>query len=698
MKRFLTMLLALAMALSLGLPALADTEQEAELTAITQRVVDALDVADDYTDFYSSCNDGLRPGWYLSWTKDDGSLSVECTADGKITGVYRWSYTESYDRFYGYDAAFPALSEADARREAVAWLGRLMGENERARIDDTSVPLRSNGEYSFSGRVLLNGLESPITFSIRIGADGLSQYWRSDAYSGYVGEVPPARAGVRREQAAPLLEKAVALELYYVSDGDEARLRYVPVGPYTAVDAQTGEAVDMDELYASFGSSYAEPEAPMAAEMSMAAADTGMGRGLTAVELSSIENYADAMPQDELDAALRALGDLGLADFELTRCSYSMDSDGGITASLRYSCEMTADNLFGFSMDAFWDYLDWGETPTANKFVTVDAKTGELISVYTSYSLWERDAAASADVRTADGFIAAVAPEKAAESALCTLKGYNESADGFTYARMNDGYFFPENYLYVGVNPATGAVDEYYTVWDKDVRFAPSEDVLDEAAARRVYIGALAVTLGYVAWPEAIDYDDPILYRYAEWGYSYVESLRLAYYYGGKDEVSGVDALTGAPVRRAADGGFVYGDLDGVPERELVEALAEAGVGFPGGMFRAEAPLTVRDAARLLLSSAGCRTDDWDDETLKSEAVWQGFLDASDWEPEREVTQGELVRMIVSASRYGDAAALDGVGYDTVAKALGMLGEAYDPAAVCTRAGAAVLLYRFMTR
>lgn len=696
MKRFITILLTLATALTLGLPALADTDREAALTAVTETVVATLDVADDYTDFYGSYNDGLQPGWYLSWSKDDGSLSVECTEDGRITEVYRWSYTDAGDRFYGYDAAFPAQTEAAARREAESWLRRLMGENERARIDETNVPLTAGGEYSFSGRILINNLESPIAFSIRIGADGLSQYTRSDAYSGYVGEIPPARNNVRRGQAAPLLAEAAALELYYVTDGDEARLRYVPVGPYTVVDALTGEAVDMDALYASFGVSYNEPEAP-AAEASMATADAGNGRSLTAVELSSIENYADALTEEALDGSIRSVGDLGLADFALTRCSYAMDADGEITASLRYTCEMTADNLFGYSMDEFWQSLDWGETPTVQKYVTVNAKTGALISVSTSYSLWEQENVRPADEDVASRFLAAVAPEMAAESALCALQGYGESFDSFTFARTHDGWFFPENYLYVRMNAVTGTVDEYRYEWDEDVVFAPSDGIIDEAAAKKAYTDALTVALGYVAWPEAVDYSDPILYRYADWGYTFVESLRLAYYYGGTDAVSGVDALTGEPIRQSTDGGYVYSDLDGVPERAVIEALGAAGVGFAGGAFHPDAPLTMGDAVRLLLASAGYRADEWDVEDLKSEAVWQGFVTAADWEPEREITQEAFIRMIVSASRYGDAARLEGVGFETVAQALGLI-DGPMPTEACTRADAASLLYAFMTR
>ena len=695
MKRFISVIIGLAMTIMMTVPALADREDE--LTAVTEKVVDALDVAEDYTDFSGSYSDGLRPHWYLYWTKDGEDLSVTCTPDGDVTELYFWRDGGSYDRFYGYDAAFPKLTETAARRQAEKWLGRLTGEKESARIDDTSATLSLNGSYTFYGRILMNGLESPVSFSVCIGDEGLESYYRSDSFKGYVGELPGSKAGVEKADAAPLLKDAVETELYYVSDGGEARLRYIPVGPYTVVDAQSGEAVDMDALYASFGGAYYGPEAPAAAEMSMDEADNGMGRALTETELSSIANYADAGSETELDSVLRSIDDLGLGDFTLKSCSYSMGTDGDITASLRYTCEMTADNLFGYSRENFLELLDWGETPTVTKYITMDAKTGELYSVSTSYPLWETDDTQPPEQAAADRFIEAVAPGMAAASALCTLRGYNEGDAGFTYARTHEGFFYPDNYLYVSINAAAGTVDEYHTVWDEDILFASPKGIISEAEAVDAYTNALTVSLGYVAWPVGIDYDDPVLSAYADWGYNYAETLILAYCYSGADKVSGVDALTGEPVRQDPGGGYLYDDLDGVPEKEAIEMLAAAGIGFSGSSFLPGKKLTMEDAARLLLSSAGCRTDDWDDETLRSEAVREGFITAEDWEPEKILSQSEFVGMILGASRYGDAARLPGVGIGLVSRALGMSDGTLSDAD-CTRAEAARSLYMFMTR
>ncbi len=712
MKRFLSFLLSVMMLLGLAVPALAAVPADDQaaldqaLSDITLQVKKTLDVDDGYTDFYGDYNDGLRPSWRLNWSDDARSLSVEVSPDGTVLDVYRRIDGDSADRFYGFDPAFPPLTLAEAEEQAADWLTRLMGPGETGRIDDVRTYLGANGYYRFSGTVELNGLPSPISFSMEIDGNGLSSYYRSDNYNGYVGDIPSNTPVISMEVGEKSLFKTVSMEIYYISDREgNARLRYVPVGPYTVVDAATGEAVDMDALYASFG--YGSGQGTNYAVTMESAADAGgvdaPAAALTEVELSSIASYAGVLDQTAIDAALRAMDALGLDDFTVQRCSYAMDEQtGDVTASLRYTAEMKSDELYGYSREEFDQYQTWGDSLTIYKYITIDAKTGEIMDVSTSYPLWERDEAGDlsdgALQRAAEDFLVQAAPDIFAETAKCTLTGYDEDG-GLTYARTHDGYFFPENYLYVEINPAAGTVDSFHCVWDEDVTFAPSAGIVDKDAAWAAYAGALEVELGYVAWPVDIEEDPDLYARYLEWGYTFVETLRLGYYYGGTEEVEGVDALTGEAVMEAdGNGTYVYTDLAGVAEGEMIETLGLAGIGFDGGLFRPRETLTQRDALTLLVQAAGRRTGDWDDETLQSEAVSQGFIRTEDWSPEAVVTRMEMARMLIGASRYGDAAALlgDDGGYGAIARALGL--DVTAPDTPLTRAEGAEMLYIFMSR
>lgn len=711
MKRVLSLAAVICLLAALFVPAQAATEiktqdLESALTAIAAEVKQTLEIGDDYTDFSGSYNDGLRPGWYMYWTKDDGELSVTCDENGVITEVYRWTSNSTRSGFYGFDAHFPAISRSDALEEAEYWLKKLMGENERARIDSVSVSLTEDGEYRFGGVIRLRGLDSPISFSMSIDATGLVSYDRSDSYVGYVGEIPETKTGTDKKTASASLMDAVRMELYYVADeGGQARLRYTPVGPFTVVDAQSGETVDMEALYAGIGGSYDVYAARSMVTEDAVAAEAGAANGyaLTEVELSAIANYADVLSQEELDAALRALPGLNLDGFELTRCSFSMDGDE-ITASIRYTAEMTTERRFGFAKETIEEYSEWNDTLTVRKNITVDAKTGRLLSLSTSYPIWDDTRQPVEDAETAERFLTACTPEKWAESALCTLQGVS-SGDGLTFARVHDGYFFPQNYLYLEIS-TEGDVEEFRCEWDEDVTFASSKGIADEAEAIAAYVDALDVTLGYTAWPEYVDESDPVLARYSEWGYTYVESLRLAYYYNGLADIDGVDALTGEVISASEDGEYTYDDLSGTEKQSVIEALAEAGIGFDGGHFKPEQRITQKEALTLLLQAEGYNVTGWDEERIRSQSVWMGFVEDSDWTPDAEVTGGEMLRLILQASAYRPAAELSGVwaeeygdsGYTAIAAALGMLPDDWNGTDACTRAEAAVLLYGFMMR
>lgn len=724
MKRFLALLLTLCLGMGFAVPAMAMTapDMEAELAAVTAQVKETLQVDDDYTEFYGDHYDDLALTWSLNWSDEDRSLSVTCDENGKVLDVYAYWDETSGDRFMGFDPAFPALDRAKARAQAEAWMTRLLGEGETARIDSESVSLEADGDYTFRGTVLLNGVESPITFHLRIDRNGLRSYNRSDGYSPYVGEIPAPVPEVSQLAAAVSLGSALELELFYVKDeaADVASLRYVPVGAYTVVDAAGGDVVDMDALYASFeehGNGMAMEA--MAAEAPAAAAGAARDAGLTAVELDSISNYGDVLGQDGLDLLLRGISQLGVTEaFALDRCSYAMDGEtGDVTASLRYTAAMTDKELYGFTRESYEQALEWGDSLTIYKYITVDAKTGRILSVSTNYPLWEQadkgGKTENALKKNAEAFLEECAEDRFDDTALCTLKGCSHP-DGLVYARMENGYFYPENYLYLEMNPSTGTVDGYRSVWDEDVTFGTAWGIVSPADAAAAYADALEVTLGYVAWPEEIREDDAELLRYREWGYTWVESLRLGYYYSGLNAVSGVDALTGDALvdTFGETGTYTYTDLTLTDAREEIEALGQAGIGFAGGKFQPSAILTQRDAVTLLLQAAGYDPTNWDEETLRNEAVWQGFVTEEAWNPGATMSRMDFLKMLLGASRYGDAAELTGVwsttftdvseadaGYAAMAQALGIVsGEELNPLSVCLRGDAAELLYGFMNR
>lgn len=684
------------------------TGLEAELTDIILQVKTTLEVDNNYADLSSDYYDGVTPRWRFTWSDDDREMTAEVRQDGTILSAYYWELSEGDDYFYGFDPVFPPLTPDEAQEQAQEWCSRLFTGEESGRVDAVRTVLGEDGCYRYMGTVEKNGLPSPVTFTLIINGGGLSSFSRSDSYEGFVGETPAAAATVKDTDAAAALADAIQMELYYVSDGEGgADLRYVPVGSYAVVDARNGETVDMDALYASVGGA-GMTNGAYPREMAAADAMAESGAVITEVEQQSIGQYGDVLDGSVLDQKLRELTALGLDMFQLQRCSYAMDRDGEtITASMRYVSTMTADQLYGYTLDSFQEMEAVGGDLTIYKNITADAKTGALLSVYTSYPLWERDEAVTMTdtvrTRAAENFIGLAAPELAAEAALCTLAGFGEG-EAVTFARTHEGYFFPENSVTVAFNPGSGTVDSYRVDWDDDVKFGPADEVIAPEEAESAYADALDVTLGYVAWPLDITLEENAAYAdLLAQGYTYVEELRLAWYYEGKDAVSGVDALTGEALRTetAGETDYTYDDLDGTARAEQIEALARAGIGFAGGKFEPDAELTYRDAVTLLLLAGGMSPDPDDGDALRDMAVRQGFVSAEEeFDPDGTLTRSGFIKMLLRASRYGDAAELLSVegdrGYSVIALALGM--DMSEPGETATRADAAGMLYTFMAR
>ena len=135
-------------------------------------------------------------------------------------------------------------------------------------------------------------------------------------------------------------------------------------------DGKTGELIDLTELEARMrqgcraaGGDNGAPAPTAKAEL---AADEA---GLTRVELEGVQQLEGVLSKEELDKALRAESAYGLRGYALTGTSYESEAGtdgraGRVLCTLRYA------------------RTDGGERLARN--ITVDAKTGEPVSVWSS--------------------------------------------------------------------------------------------------------------------------------------------------------------------------------------------------------------------------------------------------------------------------------------------------------------------------
>ncbi len=696
---------------------------DARLAAVTEKVKAALGLdTTAYDEFHGDLDEAeLAPSWQLEWNGRDGSVSVSATEDGKILR-YRASDNEA-SPYYTNDRAptFPKGDRQKARAAATAFVEKLLGPRETVTLKDRGGDELSATSYRFYGEVLIDGLSAGLDCSVNVRCqdNAVLYFYRESLEGSTIGEIPSAEAKLSATEAGKSLRGTLKLKLEYrlaEEEGTRAVLRYLPeVGDDYYVDAQSGELVDLDELYRAVdedGGTVTNFKEEAAAEAPAAdTASSGDGSSLTDAEQLGAAELEGVLSKEALDEKARAIEALGLNAYTLSTVKYaaSREEKGKVVATLRYGRQV--------------DSNAWRRT------VTLDAKTGALESVYSSAWASEegmaRPVRAEAARKNAEAFLQAQCPGLFAKSELYTsedaLKGNYEISHSFQYVQKENGYFFPENQIWVSVDATDGSISSYQRDFNEAVTFDTPDGILTMDQALDAWLGTYEVALRYVQVPQAVDYSQPEYEPLAAFGVKYLHKLVLGYELTREDEVSAIDAKSGEAVRPVGfrgDGTLRYSDIAGHWAEAKLTELARYGVGFDGGTFQPNAALTQRAMLALLLSCDGYRFSpdkDEDDDALYQEAYQRGILTAGERNADAVLTRADAVRMLLDATGYGPVARLSGIfqtgfqddgqigasdyGYAALAQGLGVVtGQTFAASERPTRAQAAVMLYGLLSR
>ena len=729
-KKLLALLLCAALLCGASLPALgAEGTADAQLSQVTQAVKDVLGLdTTAYGSFQGERYEGaLAPTWSLSWSGDAGSLYIEALEDGKILS---YSLVEAQtEESYGGRESLPALPQGDedaALAAAQAFLGQVLeaGLETAGDLETGSAPSLYGDSYRFTGTILLRGLPSPLRFSVTVrGSDcTVTRFSRDALETSCLGGVPAAAAETGEAEAAALLESTLSLRLEYVlpeAESTHAVLRYLPDPSHEFyVDGETGELVDLTELRQKMYGGASGGEAP---EESAPSADADAGNAaLTPAEQEGIQKLEGVLSSQALDQRLREEDAYGLGRYELVNASYRLiegeeDQEDRVECTLRYSRT--------------------GEDGTWGRTFTVDARTGEVASLWSS-APWDEDREPAlteeeAQAR-AEAFLQSFAGDRwehlalyeGARAALLDGGTGNAPFYTFTFARQENGYFFPTHSYTVGIDAADGSVSSLAFQYEEDVTFDDPQGIVDAEAALDAWMGTYDVALGYLYVPAPLDGGTAEEEKLAQMGYAYHDRLRLGYALErtGSGLYLGVDAKTGEPVEQeSAPGaaGLAYEDLEGHWARETVERLAGYGIGYDAARFQPDKALTQWELVCLLYSTSYGAVDPEEEDSGFRDQVYaaayrMGALTREARDDGAALTRAQVVRMLLDAAGFGQVAGLEGIftcaytdpetipagelGYAALAQGLGLVTGTYAGDRAATRAEAAVLLERLMDR
>ena len=722
---------AAALSLSLAAPALAAEAADQRLTQVTLAVKGILDIGDGYTEFYGEPNEtALGTRWNLNWKSEDEELTITATDEGKVLSLNRWDRGDKIVPVLvggSKGLSFPTMDRSQAEKAAYAFLDKVLADNEKGTFNNQGEESLSAESYTFQGAVELNGLPSPMTVSVRVRlSDGaVTRFWRGDV-SDYAGTPGKAETSTTEEAARELLKSTLSLRLEYVLDWDgkegsekKAVLRYLPNSTDEFyVDAATGELVNLTELQRKLREQYSTGAGGMFnTSLKAETADAAeAGPTLTDTELEGVAKLEGVLDKDALDGKIKAWKELGLNSYTLGSASYTVDREtGDVTARVSYAKN--------------------SEEGISRRYVTLDAKTGELFSMYgnnAGYVIPEEDSKEYKALLTpqaaqakGEAFLKALWGDQFAKTERYSeVEGETKAMDySFTFAQKVNGYFFPANSISVRVDAADGSIMGFSKGFDEDVTFDDAEGLISEEAAIDAWCRSYPVELGYMEIPVALDMTKEYeLLRNA--GYSYYNSLKPGYALGDRDGwYTGVDAKTGELVKSETTEPerMAYDDLEGHWAAEILNELARYNVGWWGGKAQPDKALTQLDYIALLASANGYGYDPAETENvdyLYDFAYRQGLLTKEERQEDKVLTRTEVVKMFLNSEGYASVAQLPGIfrcdftdageiaeadlGYAALAQGLGIIGGdsqgRYAPERTAVRSEAAVMLWKYLKR
>lgn len=725
MKKLLSLLLVAALLGALGAPAMAAEESaDAQLARVTQAVKQTLGLdTSAYENFQGDCDEEeLARVWSLRWSSGDRYISVQALDDGAITGFYQSDDEDS--AYWGWE--FPTFPKGDAsadRAAAEAFLAKILRDGESAVLDDFEETERLNSSSrSYSGDVLLNGLPSPLSYNINVRNGRIVRFWRTAPEGTFIGGIPSPETSVAQYQAAEKLKETLELRLEYVKTEDEpaqAILRYVPEnGDQYYVDGITGELVNLTKMAEDLARKYANTAGGVAqdtASPAMAAESSTDNGGFSSAEQSGIQQMEDVLSKETLDKAVRAIQEFGLQGYALAAASYSTGEKDD-TGKAEVLCTLR--------------YQRSGENANWTRTVTVDARSGEVRSVRSSAPWDEAEIVLTAEQAQAkaEAFLKSFCPERAESLELYDTVDFAELAEDekppyhtFLFAQKVNGYFFPDNLYQIFIDAADGSIYRLSYEWDDEISFGSAEGVVSEQAAIDAWMGTYEATLGYSLVPQELTGSDTASKRLMELGTTHYYGLKLGYTLQRDGYFYGVDAKSGEPLEQElySKSRETYNDLDGSSAKEAVERLALYGVGYECESFRPGKSLTQWDLACLLYSLDNARLDpDNVDQRTKDDvysAMYRiGALERGERNENAVLTRGQLVKSLINAAGFGNAAQLSGIftcsctdkdsipaedlGYAAIAQALGLLEGTYAGTRGTNRGEAAVMICKLLER
>lgn len=703
MKKLIAFLLAVMLIIPTAL--WADTTDK-ELANLIALVKEKIDVPSELTEFRYSVNaqnEGTREISYtLSWEDKAyklGNLQITVEKNGNII-----SYSKNiYDNTYSILAK---VSYEEGLKKAKTFLNKVVGDNAKDLKLQEAVSTDQSNNYVYTFNHYVNGVKvfnEAASVYVNKQTGEVISFYGIPTYKGTYS-TPDAKISLEKAKENYLRNIGVTLWHSLYSNYETRSVSSFPVyeisnGQNKGIDAVTGQIIipHRDYFYGGFAT----------AEMAEGKADGG-SRGLTPQEEAAVEETKGLLTQKEaLSAGAKYFPKLLKASVQ-SASLYKSTYDNQYIWHINLQSADTAEA--GVSAEKIKLMIAAGDTKILppegglNMNLSVDAKTGEVLS-YNSYNNYEnKESTVSADAvkGKVEAFLKTIAKDKFALTEYYVEEAYSgpipmdvsksEPYKTYYYRRVVNGVPVKGNGLRVTYDTVHNEVTSYSNEWTQ-VAFKDVKKVID----KKKIIDQIGLELMYINKDE----------KTRVLAYAHPES------YMSFDPYKGirVNSYDGKPINQPVP--VIYGDIAGHPKEAIIKKLYDSGIYLSGTSFKPDMPITQVDFLRFVLKAAG---DNISEEDLYSQAVNRGILGEKEKNKDLLMTREQSVKYMINSTNYKEIAKLSDIyqypfkdekeltaglkGYVTLAYGLKLIEKdktnLFNPQDKLTRAEAAQMVYNML--
>lgn len=578
------------------------TASAEDLEKIINTVKSKITIPSELSNFsynYYSGSSNSNYSWNLNWSNKDNTKTINVNSDskGRISNF----------NYYTNASYKPVYLQEELKDKADAFIKNIAADvYSKLQYTGTASGTSYNNTYTYQYQRVENGIPMPdntVNVSVNYQTGEVTSYYTNWLYD---VTIPASTVKITKEAAAEKIGKNIKMSLFYQSEflydtvlksSTKAFLVYGPDNSYIAVDAVTGKVYTTQNVWLA-------DEAAQNATYSSADKAAGASE-LTPEEATEVDSIKGLISKSAAVKAIKGNTKL-LFDKNMTSVSANLykNSNNG-TSSYVWNINFSDPRVTKDSSD---------DTYRAYAYGTVDAKTGKILSYYSSVKGYYN--ASKAEWETAkvkytskqgktilESLIKEQIPEYfknatytgTTQDYVIAFKDSNPVYGGYSYnySRVNEGITYAANSINGSVDGVTGKVYSFGYNWDTNITFEAPTNIISADKAFQYYIANEGYRLVYeVYYANSVSTGNDASYKQTP-------LVRLVY----RTDISPnyISPFTGKQLDY--DGKeytkpislYSYTDIDSNSSARNIKLLANMGIGFEGGLFKPTQSITATE-------------------------------------------------------------------------------------------------------